>query len=303
MPQMSDKSTKEGTHPVTPDRGQAFYKPHLSLKHRAFIGLLKLFERAVRLISDDLYFKTMASLLTEINCVMEFPTRAGPILMHSQSETARLRAKQAPTQEVDTLQWIDGFNSDDVLWDIGSNVGVFSLYAAKVAGVRVLAFELLPWNFSTLIENLRLNDLHDRVSAFCLGITDRIAPISVNVPLPADTLGGAGGQINSDYDGFGHPMKTLYLMGGLGFTVDGFVQIDGVLFPNHIKIDIDGNEDKLLAGAKKTLTDPRIKSLMFELQPLNSEQIKKEIEALGFDLVSVSFPNHLFVPRAGRSGR
>ncbi len=67
-------------------------------------------------------------------------------------------------------------------------------------------------------------------------------------------------------------------------------------FPNHIKMDIDGNEDKLLAGAKKTLTDPRIKSLMFEFQPLNAEPMTKEVEALGYELVSTVFPNHFFVP-------
>lgn len=106
--------------------------------------------------------------------------------MRSPSETARLRAKPAPTREADTLEWTDGFDGNDVLWDIGSNVGVFSLYAAKVSGVKVVAFELLPWNFPTLIANLGLNGLHDRVSAFCLGITDKISPVTVNVPLAAD---------------------------------------------------------------------------------------------------------------------
>ena len=300
---MNNKSSKESANLTTPGRGQAFYQPNPSLKHRAFIGLLRLFERTVRLVSDDLYFKIAASLLTEINCVMEFPTKAGPIFMRSPSETARIRAKRAPTREIETLEWIENFENDDVLWDIGSNVGVFTLYAAKVAGVKVVALELLPWNYAMLISNLTLNGLHDKVSAFCLGITDRIASVSVNIPLTADTWGGAGGQMNSDYDGFGHPVKTLYNMTALGFTVDGFAKLNGVPFPNHIKMDIDGNEDKMLAGAKETLADPRIKSLMFEFQPLNSERMIKEVEALGFKLVSTIFPNHFFVRLTGRSGR
>ena len=297
---MSDSPSEESPRPVTPSRGRAIYSPHPSFKHRAFIALLRLFERAIRLISDDLYFKIAASILTEINCVMEFPTRAGVIHMRSPSDTARIRAKRAPTKEVETLEWIDGFKSNDVLWDIGSNIGVFTLYAAKVIGVRVVAFELLPWNLTCLIANLTLNDLHDKVSAFCVGITDQNAPISVNVPLTADTWGGAGGQINTDYNGFGQPLKTLYTMTALGFTVDDFAALEGIPFPNHIKMDIDGNEDKMLAGANKTLADPRIKSLMFEFQPLNSEQMTREVKALGFDLVSVVFPNHFFVPVANR---
>ena len=51
-----------------------------------------------------------------------------------------------------------------------------------------------------------------------------------------------------------------------------------------------------LAGAKITLADPRIKSLMFELQPLNSKQMIMEVEELGFNLVSVVTTNHFFVP-------
>lgn len=98
-------------------------------------------------------------------------------------------------------------------------------------------------------------------------------------------------------------MKTLYSMAALGFTVDGFAAIEGVPFPNHIKLDIDGNEDKMLAGARKTLAYPRIKSLMFELQPLNAEPMTKEVEALGYELVSVVFPNHYFIPRRTQSNR
>lgn len=278
-----------------------YYKPRPSLKHPAFIGILRAFEKSVRLISDDLYFTIAASIMTELNCTIEFPTRAGPILLHSPSETSRIRAKHAPSREVDTLEWIDGFDSDDVLWDIGSNLGVFSLYAAKVPGVQVVSFELLPWNYTALINNLSLNGFHDKVMAFCLGVTDKTAPVFVNVPLTADTLGGAGGQINTEIDGFGRPVRTLYSMGALGFSVDDFAALEGVPFPSHIKMDIDGNEEKMLAGAKKTLTDKRIKSLMFELQPTNSAQMIKKVEDLGFVLDVVNFPNHFFVPGDGRS--
>jgi len=119
-------------------------------------------------------------------------------------------------------------------------------------------------------------------------------------PLAADIWGGAGGQVNSDLDGFGNPVKTLYKMAALGYTVDGLVALAGMPFPNHIKMDIDGNEDKMLAGAHRTLVDSRIKSLMFEFQPGNAEPMTKEVEALGYALAKVVFPNHYFVPRGRR---
>ena len=41
------------------------------------------------------------------------------------------RAKTVLTKESETIQWIDNFNKNETMWDIGSNIGVFSLYAAS----------------------------------------------------------------------------------------------------------------------------------------------------------------------------
>jgi len=298
---MNEKPTQQRATPVTSDYVAPYYNPRPSLKHRAFIGVLRLFEKTIRLISDDLYFILVAAIMENLNCELKFPTKAGPILLRSPSETARIRARNATIKEKETIEWIEGFDKTDVLWDIGSNIGIFTLYAAKVAGVRVVAFELLPWNYTALINNLTLNNLHDKVAAFCVGITAKTAPVVVNIPLTADTPAGAGGQINTEYDGFGRVVQTLYSMQSLGLAVDDFAAFEGVPFPDHIKMDIDGNEEKMLEGAKKTLTDKRIKSLMFEFQPTNSEQMIIEVETLGFVLTKVVFPNHFFVPSGDRS--
>jgi FkbM family methyltransferase len=272
---MQDRNELEDADGTPP-----YYQPRPSLKHRAFIGFLRLFGKIIRYISDDLYFTISVSILSELNCVMEFSTKAGPILLRSPSETTRIRAKRAHITEVDTLKWIENFGSDDVLWDIGSNIGIFTLYAAKVASVPVVALEILPWNYTGLMDNLTLNKLHDKVSVFCVGVNARTAPVQVSIPLTADTPGGHGGAINSDIDGFGRPVKPLYSMTSLGMAVDDLAALDGIPFPNHIKMDIDGNEENMLIGAKKTLTDKRIKSLMFEFQPGNCEHIIKEVMAL-----------------------
>ena len=33
------------------------------------------------------------------------------------------------TKEPGTIAWIEGFTEDDVFWDVGANVGLYSLYA------------------------------------------------------------------------------------------------------------------------------------------------------------------------------
>ena len=48
------------------------------------------------------------------------------------------------SKEPETLEWIDSLPEGSVLWDVGANVGLYSVYAAKKRRCRVWAFE--PWS-------------------------------------------------------------------------------------------------------------------------------------------------------------
>ena len=76
------------------------------------------------------------------------------------------------TKEPATIEWIAGFNADDVLVDIGANVGMYSIWSARTRGVRVFAFEPEAQNFALLNRNIVANDLTQRVKAFCLGLSN-----------------------------------------------------------------------------------------------------------------------------------
>jgi len=55
--------------------------------------------------------------------------------------------------------------------DIGANIGIFAVYAAKTAaGTTVYAFEPGESSYRTLVENVRLNGLEGRVRAFPLAV-------------------------------------------------------------------------------------------------------------------------------------
>ena len=51
------------------------------------------------------------------------------ILMYMPFLTLIWRADTVLTKELDTIGWIDEFDEGSVFWDIGANVGVYSLYA------------------------------------------------------------------------------------------------------------------------------------------------------------------------------
>ena len=76
------------------------------------------------------------------------------------------------TKEPCTLEWIAGFGAADVLVDVGANVGMYTVWAAKTRGVRVFAFEPESQNYGLLNRNLMLNGLGEQVKAYCLALSD-----------------------------------------------------------------------------------------------------------------------------------
>ena len=62
-------------------------------------------------------------------------------------------------------------NEGDIVFDIGANVGVFSLYASQIKGTQVYAFEPHPKNFKVLQNNVRQNEITNiECFEFALGI-------------------------------------------------------------------------------------------------------------------------------------
>src|SRR5205085_8784148 len=107
----------------------------------------------------------------EAICTSTIP--GGQIRFYAPSPLLISRADSALSKETDTIQWIDGFEQGAAFWDIGANVGVFSLYAAIRKPVSVVSFEPLAANFHVLSRNIHLNQLGDRISAYCIAFSGR----------------------------------------------------------------------------------------------------------------------------------
>jgi len=189
------------------------------------------------------------------------------LLFFCPSYDALFRAEEFFVKEPETLRWIDSFQDEDVLWDIGANVGVYSMYAAS-KGIKVCAFEPSFSNYWVLNKNIELNRLANRVSAYCIAIAESLQIGSFNM---GDTnAGGACYQFNKNqlgefnYPGLGRT-NVVFHQAMVGFSIDEFIKIFNPLFPSHIKIDIDGNERNLVKGAVETLCDKRLKSVSIEL--------------------------------------
>ena len=80
------------------------------------------------------------------------------------------------SKEPTTIPWLEAIRADETLVDIGANIGLYSIYAAAYTGCRVYAFEPEALNYAELNKNVFVNDLHGRVSAFCIAMSDEQNP-------------------------------------------------------------------------------------------------------------------------------
>ena len=166
------------------------------------------------------------------------------------------------TDEPETLAWIDSFAPGETLWDVGANVGLYSLYSGLGGRNPVLAFEPSGFNFGLLVEHVALNGLGRFVSPFCVALGQverRLAHLHMR-HTDAGHGSNALGEARNTFGAF----EAVFEQAIPACSVDDFRELFSLPAPDHIKIDVDGIEVDIVRGAEKTL--PAVKSLLIEIE-------------------------------------
>ena len=196
----------------------------------------------------------------------------------------RYRHKTFFTKEPETLGWIDGFEKGAVFYDIGANVGLYSIYAAVKNDSQVFSFEPSFFNLEFLARNIHNNKLTDRISIFPVALNDKVS-IS-NFQLTSTEWGGALSTFEKGFDDSGNKIESTFIYNTIGFDLDHLVEVTKIPAPDYIKIDVDGLEHFILGGAQKVVN--KAKSVLIEIND-NFEQQRavseKYMLSLGFELV------------------
>lgn len=150
----------------------------------------------------------------------------------------RFRAETLMTKEPGTIAWIDAMPMGSVLYDIGANVGIYSIYAAS-KGHRVVAIEPVPANYATLCRNIAMNHFEGLVM-----------PVAM-------ALGRDAGKVlvasRNDFAGSAEALVETAGLQILSARLDDLIEAYRLPQPTHIKIDTDGNEPEVLSGALDVL--------------------------------------------------
>lgn len=192
------------------------------------------------------------------------------------------RVESIHEKEPWTLDWLATFAPDEVFVDCGANVGMYTIWAAVTRRARVFAFEPEAQNYALLNRNILLNQLTERVTAYCMGLSDEAGLTTLHLGDPR--VGGSCHAVGEALDFQHQPLKALFKQGCVAATLDDLVHSGKVPVPHHIKIDVDGFEPKVIAGALATLCDRTVKSLLIETnQNLEDHRsMVKQLNSLGF---------------------
>jgi len=181
------------------------------------------------------------------------------------------RVDSFATKEPETLDWIDSMDEKAIVWDIGANVGLYSIYAAKSKNCKVFAFEPSIFNLELLGRNIFVNKLNDKIFIVPNALS---GDMGINIMrLTTTEWGGAQSSYGASIGWDGKPIKDIFTFNTVGLSMDQANSIMKIPQPDYIKMDVDGIEHIILANGEKVLK--KIKSILVEINDDFSEQSKK----------------------------
>ncbi len=253
-------------------------------------------------LADRIRFKTKSGLISRLQKDLgsQIKTQYGPlkILSHrGKNIAAAISGFEGDEPEMRT--WIDSFKAGETFWDIGANIGLFTMYAAQRKDLNILSFEPNGLNFGILIEHMVLNKLDQHAQCFCIAFAQKTE--IGNLICSDAEVGQAGNNLanNNGTNPQGSRANTFQQSVPV-FSIDDYVRIFNLPVPDHVKLDVDGLEHLILSGGMETLG--QVKSLMLEVEGTESQKttLLDLVQATGLREKSIDVRdgkgrNHLFV--------
>ena len=203
--------------------------------------------------------ESQSSLAEYLIPVVKIKTRYGVLSFYCPGGRTVGRAKTLLTKEKETINWINKMKKG-VFWDIGANVGQYSLYAT-LKGMNVYAYEPSPFNFFILVKNKFLNNHKIRCLPIGLGQHTTIQNFSIF----NTGFGNANNSFLSDGGRHQKTEKALDLDSFL-FSIDDLIKKYKFEVPNYIKIDVDGFEKQVTKGMLNLLKNKSLRQIQIEVE-------------------------------------
>lgn len=190
------------------------------------------------------------------------------------------RSVEALQIEPETNKLLMSIQKNEVFYDIGSNVGIYSLMAAQYSGINIVSFEMEPINCSIQHQNIHYNNLQDLITLIPVALSDKnsIRNVFFKDISPGDALH----SLDMPSPALDEERKNLTIASSLlTFSLDYLIDQFSLPKPDIIKLDVDGVELLILEGATKALSEA--KKIMVEVDEHNEVNIITYLSRQGFN--------------------
>jgi FkbM family methyltransferase len=195
-------------------------------------------------------------------------------------------------KEEGTMKWIDAeVRPGDVFMDIGANIGIYTLAAAHRVGKTgaVYAFEPHKTNGVSLLRNIQANGFDDRVHFLSCALSDSSGMIPFNYR-SLDAASTASQLGHTQIPGTSETFKPSAREFVYSATVDELLAAGTIRAPQLVKIDVDGNEIRILSGMRGLLISAtRPRAVQVELNVGEHSQIEDLMRECGYLLAERHF--------------
>jgi FkbM family methyltransferase len=234
-------------------------------------------------IPENLPPQTRIELYEKLSTIIKLDLQeGGSVHFFVPNRTVLWRVATIATKEPETYVWALSLTADDVLVDVGANIGLFSLLAGAARGARVFAFEPEAQNYALLAKNIAINGACDRITAYCAAVSEKFSMdrLFTNAVEP----GASGNQFARDVTLLLVPRQSTYSQGSIGVSLDEAVSSGFIPQPTHMKVDVDGFEHLVVAGARTILTSPAMRSVILETNMALAEHraMFEQMVAMGY---------------------
>ena len=185
-------------------------------------------------------------------------------------------------KEPETLQWIDNFNKKEkiIFWDIGSNIGLYSIYAAvNFENIEVISFEPSTSNLRILSRNISINNLEKKIKIFQIPLGfEKNKFLEFNERKFNE--GESHNSLDKNIDFEGNTIKPSNKYQIFSTNIDKIIEDEILDIPDYIKIDVDGIEHLILKGGLKLLKNRKVLEIQIEINENYPDQYNSVIKLM-----------------------
>lgn len=175
-------------------------------------------------------------------------------------DTVKRNIQRFKSEKEVIMDLIQEVSEDDVVYDIGANTGIYTLFLSNKCS-KVVAFEPYPPNVSLLKKDILRNDAKN-VEVYKIALSDSNDAVSFNLPDEKD-IGYGSASINVQ-----DTKETVKIP---TYSGDKLIAEKELPNPTILKIDVEGAEPLVIDGLKDTITSSECRLVYCEVHTGNVE--------------------------------